>query len=64
MSLHALLPVEVVDHVELVAPIWVFPLVAAIAFALCGAISWAYRDVFNRHRGKENPVADTHGHGH
>ena len=64
MSLLSLVPLEVADHAELVAPVWVFPVIAAVAFAVLGLISWSYRDVFNRHRGKSNPAADTHGHSH
>lgn len=53
MSLFPLLRLE--EHhelAELVAPVWVFPVIAAVAFLVLGVVSWSYRDVYHRHADK------------
>ena len=37
------------ELIDLVAPVWVFPIVAAVFFALITVVSWSYRDVAHRH---------------
>lgn len=50
--------------VQLAAPIWVFPGVAAVLFLALGAVMFSFRDVSNRHSDKwaKPPVAEQ-GHG-
>lgn len=48
------------ELVELVAPVWVFPVVAAVFFALITVISWSYRDVAHRHIDKQADSQDAH----
>lgn len=51
MSLLTLVPAALASEElhPLVAPIWVFPVIAAAAFLLMGLVSWSYRDVAHRH---------------
>jgi len=44
------LPLEA-EHelIDLVLPVWAFPLIAAAVFALLTVVSWSFRDVAHRH---------------
>lgn len=51
----------------IIAPPWVFPLIAAIVFIVLAVVSWSYRDVANRHSDKTSDAAshsEHGGHGH
>lgn len=45
---------------QMIAPTWVFPLVAATLFIALGAVTWSFRDVANRHSHKVNDGASHH----
>jgi hypothetical protein len=45
---------------QMVAPTWVFALVAATVFIALGAVTWSFRDVSNRHSHKVNDGASHH----
>lgn len=63
MSLLSVVPLEVEHELaELVAPAWVFPAIAAAVFIILAAVSWSYRDVFNRHRHKTTDASDGSAH--
>ena len=64
MSLATTVLAEASTHVELPFPSIVFGLIAAVAFAGLGFVTWSYRDVANRHSHKTTGQADQHGHGH
>lgn len=55
---------ETEHAMELAAPLWVFPAVAAVAFLALGVVMFSFRDVSNRHSDKwgKPPVAEQ-GHG-
>jgi hypothetical protein len=45
----------IVEHEELapmIAPPWVFAVIAAAIFTILGFVSWSFRDVSNRHGDK------------
>jgi hypothetical protein len=49
------LALAVAEHEELapmIAPPWVFALIAASIFAILALVSWSFRDVANRHSDK------------
>lgn len=50
--------------VELAAPTWVFGAVALVLFAILGAVTFSYRDVANRHGGKDESTLAHGEHGH
>ncbi|RQP10117.1 MAG: hypothetical protein EAS51_09705 [Microbacteriaceae bacterium] len=53
-------------HEELapmIAPPWVFALVAAVIFIVLGFVTYSYRDVANRHADKVAAHDAEHGHG-
>ena len=53
-------------HEELapmIAPPWVFALVAAVVFIVLGFVTYSYRDVANRHADKVAAHDAAHGHG-
>lgn len=45
---------------QMVAPTWVFPLIAGTVFITLGAVTWSFRDVANRHSHKVNDGASHH----
>jgi uncharacterized membrane protein len=47
----------------LIAPPWVFALIAAVIFITLAFVSWSYRDVAHRHNDKTR-TDDAPGHGH
>lgn len=59
MPLLTLIPAET-DHelAELIAPTWVFPIIAAAIFILLTAVSWSFRDVWHRHADKVSDAGD------
>jgi uncharacterized membrane protein len=63
-ALTTLILAETEHAVELAAPLWVFPAVAAVAFIALGVVMASFRDVSNRHSEKwaKTPVAEQ-GHG-
>jgi len=44
----------------LIFPNWVFPLIAAVVFAVLGFVTYSFRDVSNRHAGKTGSTASGH----
>ncbi|WP_349897111.1 hypothetical protein [Parafrigoribacterium soli] len=52
--------VAAATETQLVAPTWVFPIVAASAFIALGFITWSYRDVANRHSDRVRSGASHH----
>ena len=52
------------EHFPLVAPSFIFPLIAAGAFTLLGAVTWSYRDVAHRHADKGRTRGAGQGSGH
>lgn len=52
------------EHHELVAPSFIFPLIAAGVFLLLGAVTWSYRDVAHRHADKGRSRGAGQGSGH
>ena len=54
---------ETHELAPLVLPLWAFPLIAAVFFAIAGLVTFSYRDVANRHSHKPDPAGDEHGHG-
>jgi len=61
MSLLTLILAEAHEELaELIAPAWVFPLIAAVFFVLVAAVTWSFRDVAHRHNDKTSG-ADAHG---
>jgi hypothetical protein len=65
MSLATTVLAEAAAHTELPFPAIVFGLIAAVAFAALGFVTWSYRDVANRHSHKTGAGShDQHGHGH
>ena len=48
----------------LVAPSFIFPLIAAGIFLLLGAVAWSYRDVAHRHADKGRTRGAGQGQGH
>ncbi len=59
MSLLSLVPTETHHELaELIAPTWVFPLIAAAFFILITAVSFSYRDVWHRHNDKVSDAGD------
>jgi hypothetical protein len=66
MSLNSLLaavPAEA-EHIELIAPAWVFPLIAAAIFFIVAIISWSFRDVYHRHADSTDGAASSHQDAH
>ncbi|MFT4028920.1 MAG: hypothetical protein QM675_03505 [Protaetiibacter sp.] len=53
------------EPAPLIAPPWVFALIAAIVFIVLAFVTYSYRDVANRHSDKvaADGADDTHGHG-
>jgi hypothetical protein len=47
---------------ELIAPAFVFPMIAIGVFLLLGAVTWSFRDVAHRHNEKSAPPSGPHGH--
>lgn len=57
------LQAEVHELAPLVAPTWVFAAIAAAIFLVMGFVTFAYRDVANRHSDRTaNRNPDDHGH--
>ena len=52
------------EHHPLVAPSFIFPLIAAGVFLLLGAVTWSYRDVAHRHSDKGRTRGAGQGQGH
>lgn len=54
------------EPAPLVLPIWAFPLIALTFFVVAGVVTFAYRDVANRHSDKIPAQGghDAHGSGH
>ncbi|MHB1171720.1 MAG: hypothetical protein ACYCZY_04360 [Lacisediminihabitans sp.] len=44
--------VEAAAETHLIAPTWVFPILAAAVFISLGFVIWSFRDVANRHSQK------------
>jgi len=66
LSVPAALVAALEDQAPLIAPPWVFALVAFACFLVLGLITWSFRDVANRHSQKtggvgDNSHADAHG---
>lgn len=60
MSFLNVLAAEAHELAPLVLPIWAFPLIAFVFFAVTGLITYSFRDVSNRRLDK---AGDAHGHG-
>ena len=53
------------EHEELapmIAPPWVFAVVAASVFAILALVSWSFRDVANRHSDKTSTTDNKSSH--
>ena len=44
--------IAVLEEAPLIAPTWVFAVIAASVFILLAIITWSFRDVANRHSDK------------
>ena len=66
MSILIVLAEEAHELAPLVMPLWAFPLIAAVFFAITLLITWSYRDVANRWRDdrarQASPTPDEYGH--
>ncbi|MCS0499165.1 hypothetical protein [Protaetiibacter mangrovi] len=51
------------EPAPLIAPPWVFALIAAAVFIVLAFVTYSYRDVSNRHADKVAAHDDAHGHG-
>jgi hypothetical protein len=40
------------------------PAIAAVVFLVLGVVCWSYRDVYNRHGGRDSYVSDHSNDGH
>ena len=52
--------VAAATETHLIAPAWVFPIIAATAFIALGFITWSFRDVANRHSDRVRGGASHH----
>ena len=55
----------VAEHEELapmIAPPWVFAVIAAAIFTTLALVSWSFRDVANRHGDKTSPTDNKSSH--